>query len=181
MRRLNHLPAGEDRQALLACCASARWVDRMLSQRPFKDANEVFDAATRIWNDLGREDWLEAFAAHPRIGEESPSNKDDKSNRDDRSNNDKVETAKWSAEEQAGMRQADDALQAAMAQANRDYEAKFGWIYLVCATGRSAEELLDLARRRLTNEPDKELTVAAAEQDRITRLRIEKLLAIGDR
>ena len=175
MRRLNHLPAGEDRQALLACCASTRWVDRMLSQRPFKDANEVFDAATRIWNDLGREDWLEAFAAHPRIGEEKPSNRDDRSNRD------KVEGSKWAAEEQAGMRQADDALQSAMAQANRDYEAKFGWIYLVCATGRSAEELLDLARRRLTNEPDEELTVAAAEQDRITRLRIEKLLAIGDR
>jgi 2-oxo-4-hydroxy-4-carboxy-5-ureidoimidazoline decarboxylase len=179
VRRLNHLPAGEDRQALLACCASTRWVDRMLSQRPFKDANEVFTAATRLWNDLGREDWLEAFAAHPRLGESRPGGQAGR--RAEPAPGHGALGEAWSETEQAGVGSADADVKAALAQANRDYEAKFGWIYLACATGRSAEELLDLARRRMANAPDEELKVAAAEQDRITRLRLEKLLAIGDR
>jgi len=158
VRRLSDLPADEAAAALRAVCASSRWVERMLSQRPFKSADEVFESATRIWNDLAREDWLEAFAAHPRIGAHAEGT---------------------AAAEQAGMSQAGDELKAAMAQANREYEARFGWIYLVCATGRTAEEMLNFARRRMSNPPDEELKVAAAEQDRITRLRLEKLLVIG--
>ena len=131
-----------------------------MTQRPFKSADELFDSASRIWHDLQREDWLEAFATHPRIGEKATGE---------------------AAGEQAGMAAADDALRAAMAQANRDYEERFGWIYLVCATGRSAEEMLTFARRRMANPPDEELKVAAGEQERITRLRLEKLLELGSK
>lgn len=159
MRRISDLPLVEAAAELRACCASSRWVERMLSQRPFKSADEVFASAERIWNDLGREDWLEAFAAHPRIGAKG--------------------VAAGPAAEQAGMDAADAALREAMAQANRDYEARYGWIYLVCATGRSAADMLAFARERMANAPDAELTVAAAEQAKITRLRLEKLLARG--
>ena len=131
----------------------------MLSQRPFKDADEVFESAERLWWDLPPEEWLAAFAAHPRIGDTAASGRE--------------------AHEQSGMMAAADDLKARMAQANRDYEAKFGWIYLVCATGKTADEMLTFARTRMTNEPAAELRVAAAEQARITRLRLEKLLEIG--
>ena len=160
MRRISDLPDDEAGAALRACCASSRWVARMLSQRPFKDAQEVFDSAERIWNDLGREDWLEAFAAHPRIGEKKDAQ---------------------SAQEQAGALAAGDDVKARLAEANRAYEAKFGWIYLVCATGRSAEEMLALAEQRMHNDPETEIRVAAAEQAKITKLRLEKLLEIGSK
>ena len=158
MRRLSDLPREEAAAELLACCGSARWVERMLSQRPFKDRDEVFASATRIWNDLGRDDWLEAFRAHPRIGETGSATEQ---------------------REQAGMDAAGAALKSAMAEANREYEARFGWIYLVCATGRSAEEMLAFARQRMANTPGEELNVAAAEQERITKLRLEQLLEKG--
>jgi len=160
VRRLSDLPTDEAAAELRTCCASERWVTRMLSQRPFKDRDEVFASAERIWLDLGREDWLEAFRAHSRIGErhaEQPAGQ---------------EAAAHAAREQAGMDTADAALRDAMAQANRDYEARFGWIYLVCATGRTAEQLLAFARERMANDPDAELTVAAAEQAKITRRRL---------
>ena len=136
----------------------------MLTQRPFKDADEVFESAERIWWDLSREDWLEAFAAHPKIGEKPVG---------------ESESSRVAAREQAGMEVASDVVMTQMAQTNRDYQAKFGWIYLVCATGKSAEELLALARARMANEPAAELRVAAAEQAKITRLRLVKLLEIG--
>ena len=132
----------------------------MLRQRPFKSADEVFASAERIWNDLGREDWLEAFAAHPRIGEQKDAQ---------------------SAQEQAGALAAGDEVKAKLAGVNRAYEARFGWIYLVCATGKSAEEMLALAESRLHNDLETELRVAAAEQAKITKLRIEKLLEIGSK
>jgi 2-oxo-4-hydroxy-4-carboxy-5-ureidoimidazoline decarboxylase len=158
VRRISDLPEEETRAELFACCGSSRWVERMLSQRPFKDATEVFESAVRIWRDLSHEDWLEAFRAHPRIGESGSA---------------------ASQQEQAGMASAGDAMKAEMARANRDYEARFGWIYLVCATGRPAEEMLAFARQRMANAPDEELKVAAAEQERITKLRLEKLLEKG--
>jgi len=159
VRRISDLPDDEAAAGLRACCASPRWVERMLSQRPFKDADEVFESAERLWWDLPPEEWLAAFAAHPRIGDTAASGRE--------------------AHEQSGMMAAADDLKARMAQANRDYEAKFGWIYLVCATGKTADEMLTFARTRMTNEPAAELRVAAAEQARITRLRLEKLLEIG--
>jgi OHCU decarboxylase len=158
VRRISDLPDDEAAAELRACCASSRWVARMLSQRPFKDSNEVFESAERIWWDLTPDDWHEAFRAHPRIGERGQAHE---------------------AAEQAGAQAAPDDLKAKLAQANRDYEARFGWIYLVCATGKSAEEMLAIATSRMANDPDTELKVAAAEQAKITRLRLVKLLEKG--
>jgi len=128
----------------------------MLGQRPFKDTDEVFAAADRIWQDLGPEDWHEAFRAHPRIGQRTA---------------DSV-----AAQEQAEATSAGAVVLNDLADANLAYEARFGHIYIVCATGKSAEEMLTLCRGRLANDPDTELRVAAEEQRQITRLRLEKLL-----
>ena len=141
----------------------------MLSQRPFKDADEVFESAERIWNDLGREDWLEAFAAHPRIGGQAVRRSEGRDGHGALGDG-------WSATEQAGVQ---DAAKARLAEVNREYEANFGWIYIVCATGKTGEEMLAIAQSRLTNAPDAELKIAAAEQAKITRLRLIKLLEIG--
>ena len=161
----------------MACCGSRRWAERMLSQRPFRDRDDVFDSAERIWWDLAREDWLEAFAAHPRIGQRatgigqpgSPAHRAPL-----------TAHQQWSSQEQSQVAAAADAIKAALAEANAEYERRFGHIYIVCATGKSAEEMLELCRSRLGNEAGQELRVAAAEQAKITRLRLEKLLAAGE-
>lgn len=147
----------------------------MLSQRPFRDRDDVFDSAERIWWDLEPADWLEAFAAHPRIGQRAAGSGHD------------VPTPHaphptpqhWSSEEQARVADAPDGVKAALAEANTAYERRFGHIYIVCATGRGADEMLGICRARLANDPQAELKVAAAEQAKITRLRLEKLLALG--
>jgi len=167
VRRISDLPDDEAGAELRACCAAPRWVERMLSQRPFKDADEVFESAERIWWDLDQADWLEAFAAHPRIGEKPVGELEN------------LRAGEWAVAEQSGMAAASADVKTRIAEANRDYEAKFGWIYLVCATGKSAEEMVAFARQRMTNDPAAELRVAAAEQAKITRLRLVKLLEIG--
>ena len=142
--------------ALLACCGSKRWARKMTEARPFSAEADLFAEADRIWAQLAKEDWLEAFAAHPRIG---------------------ARASGQAAAEQAGARGASERTLAALADANREYEARFGYIFIVCASGRSAEEMLDLCRRRLHNAPAEELKVAAEEQRQITRLRLERMLA----
>jgi len=116
----------------------------------------LFNAADEIWKSLDRPDWLEAFAHHPRIGEQTSNS--------------------VAALEQSGVKSADDDIRAQLAQVNRDYEQSFGYIYIVCATGKSAEEMLAIARDRLNNDPSTELQVAAEEQRKITQLRLAKLL-----
>jgi OHCU decarboxylase len=175
VRRLSDLPEAEARAALLACCGSRRWVERMLSQRPFKDADEVFAAAERLWWDLEPEDWLEAFRAHPRIGE-TPG---EGAGSGHGAGGAPVMAGAWSRQEQASVTGADAAVRAALAEANRAYEARFGHLFIVCATGKSAEEMLAMCRARLDNDPAAELGVAAQELGRITRLRLERLLAMG--
>ena len=146
----------------------------MLSQRPFRDRDDVFDSAQRIWWDLTREDWLEAFAAHPRIGRtKEASEKRVPETRAD------LHTT-WSAGEQARVADASDALKQELARLNEEYERRFGYIYIVCATGKRAEELLDICRGRLENAPALEIRVAASEQAMITRIRLDKLLALGE-
>ncbi|MFI5279634.1 MAG: 2-oxo-4-hydroxy-4-carboxy-5-ureidoimidazoline decarboxylase [Gemmatimonadales bacterium] len=157
MRRISDLPDAEAAAELAACCASARWVARMLSQRPFKDRDEVFESADRIWRDLAPEDWHEAFRAHPRIGERASGT---------------------AANEQSSMQSASDDVRAALAGANAEYEKKFGWIYIVCAIGKSPEEMLAMCRARMANDSESELKVAAEEQLKITKLRLEKLLTV---
>jgi OHCU decarboxylase len=157
---LNALDPATAERELLRCCGSTRWARMMASARPFGTADEMLAAADRIWPALGPDDWLQAFRAHPRIGETSESGR----------------SGDWSDQEQAGVRTARDVARDRLAEGNRHYEARFGYIFIVCATGRSAEEMLAMLERRLTNHPDDELRIAAEEQRNITRLRIAKLV-----
>jgi len=159
----------EEAQAeLLKCCGSTNWARRMTQQRPFPTGGDamrrLLDSADRVWWDLGREDWLEAFSRHPRIGEKAAAK--------DAS----AETRRWSEEEQSGTRSAREQVLAALAKANRAYEQRFGYVFIVCATGKSSEEMLALLQQRLQNDPAAELRMAAEEQRRITHLRLQKLL-----
>jgi 2-oxo-4-hydroxy-4-carboxy-5-ureidoimidazoline decarboxylase len=161
---LNSLDVEGARVELRKCCGSSRWVERLLAARPFADEPGLFACADEIWWALERADWLEAFAAHPRIGSQ-------------RDVDQKRGTEKaWSAGEQAGAANAADDVKAALAHANEAYEARFGFIYIVCATGKTAEEMLALAEQRLAHEREDELRVAAEEQRKITRIRLRKLL-----
>jgi 2-oxo-4-hydroxy-4-carboxy-5-ureidoimidazoline decarboxylase len=160
---LNSLPPDAAHATMLRCCGSRRWADAMTAGRPFTSANGVYRAADVIWASLGRTDWLEAFAAHPRIGDLDSLRKKFAS------------TADWASGEQAGVAGAADDVITSLADGNRDYEAKFGYIFIVCATGKTAAEMLAILRQRLPNTPDSELRIAAAEQAKITRLRLEKL------
>lgn len=129
----------------------------MVAARPFESAGAVFDASDRIWRSLGRDDWLEAFAAHPRIGARAATG--------------------WSAREQAGVAAAGEPTRARLVDANREYDRRFGHVFIVCATGKTADEMLALLQARLGNDRATELAIAAEEQRKITRLRLEKLLA----
>jgi allantoicase len=143
-----------DDAELRACCGSSEWVRRMMAARPMANA---FETAEEIWSALGEKEWLEAFAAHPRIGERKASG--------------------WASQEQSGTASAANETLSALADANREYEEKFGFIYIVCATGKSAEEMLTIARERLANEREQELRNAADEQLKITKLRMMKLVS----
>ena len=157
LQDLNTGNAAAVAEALKQCCGSGAWVERMIGLRPFASQTALLSKAATVWKSLAPADWLEAFAHHPKIGEKS--------------------AAKWSSEEQHGMQEASTDTAAAMDQLNIDYEQKFGWIFIVCATGKTAGEMLALIAARLRNDPAAELTVAACEQAKITKLRLEKLLA----
>jgi len=161
---LNQLTAFAAQNEFLKCCGSTRWSRTMTEARPFTDIPSLLETSEQIWWSLANEDWLEAFRAHPKIGEQ-------------RAATAQSELAqRWSAREQAGTATAPADVKAALAEENREYENQFGFIFIVCATGKSAEEMLALLRARLKNDLETELRVAAAEQSKITRLRLEKLL-----
>lgn len=160
---LNALPPADARAALLRCCGSGRWADAVTARRPFTTTEDLHAAADEEWAKLGRPDILEAFAAHPRIGDVEALRQKF------------ATTAAWAGAEQAGTAAAADAVLRGLADGNRDYEVKFGYIFIVCATGKSAAEMLAILRGRLANDSAAELAVAAAEQAKITHLRLEKL------
>ncbi len=164
LQRFNELPLEEARALLLRVCGSRRWVDEMLSARPFTGIPDLFESADRIWEALDKTDRLEAFAAHPRIGDVESIKKKFAS------------TADWASAEQAGVRNADTRLLEELAEKNRDYETRFGYIFIVCATGLGADAMLSRLRERLGNAPEDELRIAAREQAKITRIRLEKML-----
>jgi 2-oxo-4-hydroxy-4-carboxy-5-ureidoimidazoline decarboxylase len=145
------------------CCGSTRWAEQMARLRPFDSEAAVFEAADRTWWGLDPADWLEAFAAHPRIGDRDAM----------RAKFDA--TAAWSAREQAGVDAATDDVLQALADDNARYQERFGYIFIVCATGKTAEEMLALLRERLPNDADIEIRTAAAEQAKIARIRLEKM------
>jgi 2-oxo-4-hydroxy-4-carboxy-5-ureidoimidazoline decarboxylase len=157
---INALTEKDARAAFLKCCGAERWAEQMAAQRPYADEAQLEDTARVLWRGLSAADWRQAFAAHPQIGDEaSPSSK----------------TPSWSAGEQAGLVDAPSAMRTALSDGNRRYREKFGWIFIVCATGTSASEMLTLLRQRLNNDPAEELPIAAAEQEKITLLRLHKL------
>lgn len=162
---LNALPADQASAEFERCCGAKKWVAGMVAARPFADAAVVHAVADDVWALCGPEDYLEAFTHHPRIGDVEGLRKKFAS------------TATWASGEQAGTAVAAEETLEALAQGNRDYEAKFGHIFIVCATGKTADEMLEILRARMPNEPRQELNVAAGEQHKITHLRLEKLLA----
>lgn len=161
---LNALSKAEARATLLRCCGSGAWADGMLASRPFADPVGVGLRADEIWWGLGDEAWREAFGHHPRIGDDP-----------ERLRRRFGGTAKWAGGEQAGVRGAAEETLAALQQGNVDYEARFGHVFLICATGLTAEQMLGALQRRMGNAPAVELRLAAAEQAKITRIRLDKL------
>jgi OHCU decarboxylase len=158
---LNRLPAVEAREAFASCCASSAWAAEMTARRPYGDLASLLADAERVWWDLTPDDWLEAFASHPLIGQ--PPRADDAHSR-------------WSRREQAAAEDAGTDTRHALAECNRAYEERFGFTFIVFASGRTAEEILEMCRARLGNGEVHELTVAAAEQARITNLRLRRLV-----
>jgi allantoicase len=162
--RLDAMSADDAHAAFLSCCGSSRWAAAMTARRPFEDAAALLRQADRSWWSLSEDDWLEAFAAHPRIGAPAPARPTGE------------RAAAWSAQEQSGTQAAEAAVKERLAAANAAYAAKHGFIFIVCATGKSADEMLALLEARLGATRDAELRTAAEEQAKITRLRLAKLL-----
>ena len=160
------LPDYDAAPLLESCCGSHAWIQAMLERRPFRSLARILDEADEIWWSLSPEDWREAFDHHPRIGDQSAAAPQ------------AAVARAWSADEQRGATASSHATRQALVDGNREYERKFGHIYLVSATGKSAAEILDLLRVRLSNDPATELRVAALEQAKITRLRLEKLFGL---
>lgn len=161
---LNSLTAGEAAQELLQCCGSKRWAAEMAKRRPFASLETLIDTAHDIWSSLNRSDWLEAFRSHPKIGEKKATEKIS------------AQSQQWSRQEQAAVANAPDATIDSIAKLNRAYEQKFGFIFIICATGKTSDEMLAALRERLENDPETELPIAAAEQGKITELRLKKLV-----
>jgi len=175
---LNALDPARAEQELVRCCGARRWASEMAARRPFRDLQAVERDAANIWRSLDEADWLEAFAAHPRIGDSPGVEGSGAAERAGRTGQaDPVRApSDWSAREQAGMDTAPDALRQRLAAANREYEQRFGFIYIVCATGKTAEEMLAIAERRLKSSREEELVTAVDEQWRITRIRLGQLI-----
>jgi 2-oxo-4-hydroxy-4-carboxy--5-ureidoimidazoline (OHCU) decarboxylase len=223
LKTLNALPPGEAEVRFLSCCGSSEWARRMAASRPFRSVESLAAAADRTWQELSKDDWLEAFAAHPAIGSENVAGTGPTDLHPQQSKNvagtgppglapaaDQVagtgppepapaadhvagtgfnlhpppnsdRSRAWSRQEQSGTRGTDPETLEKLSRLNREYARRFGRVFLVCATGRSADEMLALGRKRLENDQETELAIAAEEQRKITRLRLEKLLSPTER
>ncbi len=149
---------------ILPCCGSRSWAAEMAATRPFQDECALMAASDEVWRSLSESDWMEAFNSHPRIGESNaPTSSAHRS-------------SAWAMQEQKKAADAGEAVKIALAEGNRDYEKKFGRIFIVCATGKSAAELLEILRRRLQNDAAAELHEAAEQQRQITQIRLRKWL-----
>lgn len=161
---MNELSAKKAEAVFLDCCGCSEWARRMTQSRPFAMVEDLYKTAEDIWFSLSTVNHLEAFASHPKIGSSKAAPKQ------------KAKSAKWSSDEQSGMKSADDDVKTELAEANRLYLEKFGLIFIVCATGKSADEMLAICRARLGNSVATELQIAAEEQRKITEIRLNKLL-----
>jgi len=160
LNELNALPRYRAEGELIRCCGSQAWTRSMAGRRPFVSFDRLLKAASEVWWRLDHTDWMEAFRAHPQIGQRPTAS----------------QFHVWPAKEQSGMDRAGIAVASALEEGNREYLAKFGYIFIVCATGKSAGEMLGILLSRLLNPPEEELRIAAEEQNKIISLRLEKLL-----
>jgi len=162
--QINALSKDEAIQEFAKCCGTRAFATQMADSRPFLNPDALYDRAKEIWNSLSPQEWREAFDHHPRIGGTDELKKKF------------GKTAEWASQEQSGVAAASDELIARLADGNARYEVRFGHIFLVCATGKSAAEMLAMLETRMQNDPDTEFRIAAAEQAKITQIRLEKLL-----
>jgi len=166
LAQVNALDCAAAVEVLRQCCASTEWAARMAAARPFAGVDAMIVTSTVIWSALGEADWREAFAGHPAIGDRPGAAGAGGTGR----------TAAWSEQEQSGVAAASPRVLERLASKNREYAARFGYIFIICATGRSAGEMLDALERRLRNDAATEIRVAADEQRKITALRLRKLV-----
>ena len=165
LEELNTLDPGEAAVAFTKCCGSSKWINEMVEARPFSDRDAITKFAEKAWFYCFEEDWLEAFRHHPKIG-------------DVKSLNEKFSSTKeWAGEEQKRVAEADQQTIEKLADLNTNYEEKFGFIFIVCANGLSAQEMLGMLEDRMNNDYQHELMIAMGEQHKITLLRLEKLLS----
>jgi 2-oxo-4-hydroxy-4-carboxy-5-ureidoimidazoline decarboxylase len=164
IQMLNTLPIDQANYLFLQCCTSEKWIEKMVASRPFTNSNSLRETADHIWNYLTEKDYLQAFEGHPKIGDVG-SLKAKYAN-----------TKELASGEQSGANSATDEIIAELANSNSAYEKKYGFIFIVCATGKSAKGMLALLQDRLNNDRPKELEIAIEEQRKIFHLRLEKLL-----
>ena len=164
LETLNSLSQEQADAEFLKCCGSRTWARAMNDFRPFATVAQLLVTAGDVWSSLSKEDWLEAFRAHPKIGEKKASSAQSE------------QAQKWSAQEQAGTEEAAAETKTALAEGNRRYIERFGFIFIICASGKSAAEMLASLNDRLQNDAQTELKIAAEQQKKITRLRLEKLI-----
>jgi OHCU decarboxylase len=161
--------AGESEalEAMVACCGSKRWAAAMVALRPIASVAELSETADRVWSTMQESDWLEAFACHPRIGERKPALVAAHASE---------QSAAWSRDEQSSAKDANERVLAELAEGNQLYHQRFGFTYIVCATGKSAAEMLTILKRRLTADREAELREAAEQQRQIMQIRLGKWL-----
>ena len=161
---LNSLTAEDAARELRQCCGSRRWTEQMSNARPYDTLESLTTHADRVWWSLTPDDWLEAFRSHPKIGEKKATDKVS------------AKSQQWSGQEQAEVSNAPQQTVDSLAELNRAYEQKFGFIFIICATGKTSAEIITALRERLQHDPEAELPIAATEQSKITELRLKKLL-----
>lgn len=161
--KLNAMQVDELRNTLQKCCGASLWVQRMLESAPYTSTEDVLEKSDKAWSFCTEKDWLEAFDHHPKIGDLASLEKKF------------AVTKELAGGEQAAVHRASPEVLEALANGNNEYEKKFGFIFIVCATGKSAEEMLEMLQKRLGNDRTTELKIAAAEQHKITRLRLNKI------
>lgn len=162
--QLNDLPLTQLKETLTKCCGSRSWVEKMCSIFPVANEHTLLNQADKNWLECNEDDWMEAFRHHPKIGDiDSLKNKF-------------FSTGKWAEEEQSAVKNTTPEVLEALAAGNKLYEDRFGYLFIVCATGKSAEEMMSLLRSRLLNTPEDELRIAIKEQNKIMQMRLMKLL-----
>lgn len=165
LARWNALPFEDAAEEILPCCGSKAWARAMALRRPIRDETALLAACDEVWKNLPSSDWMEAFASHPRIGEShGPASASQRS-------------AGWSKTEQQKVSGAEEEVKFALAEGNRAYEKRFNRIFIVCATGKSAPEILEILRRRLQNDDNAELRETVEQQRQIMHIRLKKLLS----